>query len=80
MSGDAMTDSAGTTWPPITTIVCVALRAPVVKIVKRKSPPAGSNGPGCRVPLLRIIPSPVPSPGFVKTPGAVRRVGTVQRD
>ena len=80
MSGERITDSAFTVRPPIKTEVCVAFRAPVAKIVKRRVPLLGSNGPSCKVSLFRITPSPIPSPVLVKTPGAVRSVGTVPRE
>src|SRR5258706_3643227 len=77
MSGEDKTNSALTTRPPMDTSVCEALRAPVEKIVKRKLPFVGSNGPSCNVSLSRITPGPLPSPLFVNTPGATRSVGTV---
>src|SRR3989441_3570857 len=80
MSGERITDSALTVRPPINTVVWVALRAPVAKIVRRRFPVVGSNGPSCKVSLFRITPSPIPSPVLVKTPGAVRSVGTVPRE
>ena len=80
MSGDAITVSALITRPPTTTEFCDALRAPVAKIVKRKSPFVGSNGPSCKVSLFRITPGPDPSPLFVNTPAAERSVETLQRE
>src|SRR5437588_36298 len=49
-------------------------------MVRRRLPLVGSNGPSCSVSPLRINPAPIPSPVFVKMPGAARSVGTVPRE
>ena len=77
---DASTASAFKTRPPIDTVVTAALRAPVVKILRLRLPLVGSNGPSWSVSALRIKPSPMPSPVFVKMPGAARNVGTLPRE
>ena len=51
-----------------------------MKMLSRRLPAVGSNGPSWSVSAFRIIPSPMPSPVFVNIPGAERKVETLPRE
>src|SRR5205085_2598280 len=80
MFGDGIIDSGVTMRPAMLTVVAIAFLAPVEKIDNRRLPLLGSKGPDPEVSVLRMTPSPIPSPVLVNTPGAARRIGTDPRE